>query len=947
MKLRRFLPEALASAFIALVLLGLWAGPHLLNWERYRGGLAALASDRLGRPVTLDGAITLTLLPQPRVEAADVVIGPGIDGVSVTARALRLRLGLIPLLRGRLEPRELALVGGEISLPWPPAQLGSLAPPPWLNELDARLQDSRLLLGGLRLEGLNGRLATGDANDALVAEGSLAWRGLAVRFNARLGRAGRDGVAPLDLGLAVLNATLQARGMVLPGGSFEGRIETAGQDLSLLLPAPPGPFRASGRLNAVADLLEAGDLALELGGQPARGSVTLRLAPEPRVDVALTAARLDLDAWVAALRTPRGGRLPVGVELAVESTRFAGLPLRRLRGAFFAGAERLTLSDVSAVLPGDAELEIAGASAAQRLELAVRFKAPAMRETLLALGLPLAGADPLRLRVAEGHFRLVLDGGEVTVSDLDASLDGARLAGNAVWRPAREANGRANLGVGLRLDRLDLDALLPGELRWSAMAAQGPGFDLNLRLATEALLWRGTAAQRVALDATLEGGRLALRRLTLRLGELDLTAGGALVLGPQPRFADLMLDAAGPNASGLGRLLPSGWALPAPLLAQPLALRLTGGGAAEAVALRAEADLGELRLEASGTLDAAQQKGQGLLTLRHPNAVRLLAGLGLSAEWLGQGSLAVVAPLAVAPRHLATEQLDLVAGGLRARGALALSLGLARPRLNGRLVAEALPLPALAELDLDRLLGWDMDVALEAARVEPAAGPLLEQAAARLLLEDRRLRLVGLQGRLAGGQMQAGLTLDASQEPPQLEVQMRLAEAVVAPPLLDLPFDLQAGRVDGSARLTASGHGVAALLATLAGPVDLTVRDGVLSGMDLVALDKAADLPEPAAAEAGLRQALLGGATAFERLDLAATLEAGRARLGEVALVAEAFGRASATGEVDLPRGMLDLRLLARPVAEAPEVRLRLTGPLQAPRRLPELAEFMRYRAAQ
>lgn len=945
MRRSRFLPEFIATAVMAVLVLGLWAGPHLLNWERYRGALAALASDRMGRPVTLDGPITLTLLPQVRVEAGNVVIGPGSDGVSVTARALRLRLGLIPLLRGRLEPRELALVGGEISLPWPPAQLGSLAPPPWLNELDARLQDSRLLLGGLRLEGLNGRLATGGAADALVAEGNLAWRGLAVRFNARLGRAGRDGAAPLDLGLVVLNATVQARGVLQPGGSFEGRIETAGPDLSLLLPAPPGPFRASGRLNAIADLLTADELALDFNGQPARGSVTLRLAPEPRVDVALAATRLDLEAWVAALRPARGNRLPVGVELAVESTRFAGLPLRRLRGAFFAGAERLTLSDVSAVLPGDAELEIAGASAAQRLELGVRFKAPAARETLLALGLPLGG-DPVRLRAAEGRFRLLLDNGEVTVSDLDATLDGAKLAGNLVWRPGKDS-ARASLGLGLTLDRLDLDALLPAEPNWQAMAAQGPGFDLNLRLAATELRWRGASAQRAALDATLENGRLALRRLTLRLDELDVSAGGVLVLGAQPRFADLNLEAAGPNARGLARLLPAGWSLPAPLLAQPLGLRLAGGGAADAVALRVEADLGEVRLETSGTLDTAQQKGQGTATLRHPNAVRLLGGLGAPAEWLGPGSLALVAQFAASPRQVAAEQLDLVAGGLRTRGALALALDLARPRVSGRLAAEVLPLPGLEALALERPPGWDMDLAVEAARVETAGGLVLDQAAGRVLLEDRQLRLVGVQARLRGGQLEAGLTLDASAAPPRLAVQARLAEVAVTPRLLDLPFDLQAGRVDASVRLTAAGQGLSAMLATLAGPVELTLRDGVLTGVDLGGLAQAAGLAEPRAAEAGMRQALAGGATAFDRLDLAATLESGRARLGQVALVSELVGSASAAGEVDLVRGMLDLRLLTRPVAEAPEVRLRLTGPLQAPRRLAEMADFLRYRAAQ
>ena len=58
-------------------------------------------------------------------------------------------------------------------------------------------------IGGLELEGLNARLVTGGAAEALVTEGSFAWRRQAVRFSGQLGRAGFDGIAPLDLGLAL------------------------------------------------------------------------------------------------------------------------------------------------------------------------------------------------------------------------------------------------------------------------------------------------------------------------------------------------------------------------------------------------------------------------------------------------------------------------------------------------------------------------------------------------------------------------------------------------------------------------------------------------------------------------------------------------------------------------------------------------------------------------
>jgi hypothetical protein len=388
-----------AFAVLALLGAGLWVAPRVIDWEAWRSRLAEIASARLGRPVALEGPIALVLLPNPRVEAGAVAVGDAGDGVTVRARAMRLRLDLAALFRPpagtardragrRRDPPALAA-----------GALPSFRPPPWLTALDARLENCRVLVGGLELEGLDARLATGGATEALAAEGSFAWGGRAVRFSGQLGRAGSDGIAPLDLGLAVGGATLSARGVLLPAGGFEGRLEAAGNDLSALVPAPAVPFRAStARFTAAADLLAADDLSLDLGGQPARGAVTLRLDPAPRLDIALAAGRLDLDAWAAALRAALGrdraaGRtVPVSVDLSAEATSLAGVPLRRLRGGAFLQGERLTLSDVSAVLPGDTAVELAGATAGARLEAALRFEGNDLRSTLEALGLPLGGA---------------------------------------------------------------------------------------------------------------------------------------------------------------------------------------------------------------------------------------------------------------------------------------------------------------------------------------------------------------------------------------------------------------------------------------------------------------------------------------------------------------------------------------------------------------------------
>ncbi|MBL6081444.1 AsmA family protein [Belnapia sp. T18] len=935
---------AILLPLLALFAAALWVGPRLLDWEPYRARLAEIASTRLGRPVTLGGRITLTLLPQPRVEAAAVAIGSNDDGLTITARAMRLRLDLGALLAGHLEPREIALVGGEITMPWPPTALPGLRPPTWLSALDARLEDCRLKLGGLQFEALNARLRTGAAAEALSAEGTLAWRGYAIRFAGQLGRAGFDGVAPLDLSLALAGSTLTARG-VLASDGFDGRMESAGPDLSLLLPAPPSAFRATGRLTVAADLLAADDLSIDLAGQPARGAATLRLAPEARLDIALTAGRLDLDAWFAALRQTRGSAralpIPVSIDLSAEATGFGGIPLRRLRGGFFLEGDRLTLSDVSALLPGEMELDVAGATAGPRMELALRFSGRALRETLTALGLPLAGTDPARLHSAEGRLRLALENGQATLSDITATVDETRVTGAG---SLRLGGARPQVGLGLTLDRLDLDGLLPG-------AGQLGGIDLNLRLAADRLTLDQFAAERATLDATIEDGRLALRRLAFRLGELDLAASGAAQLAPTPRASDVTLEASGSNATVLAPLLPPGWA---PLLAQPVGLRLSGGGAPEAVALRAEGDVGSLRVEAAATLDTRARRGAGTLTLRHPGAPRLLAPLlGMDvADWLGEGSFSLIASLAGqlgSTPTLTADRLDLVAGTLRLRSQLALALARPRPRLTGRLAAERLPLPTPAlrgsdPVGFDRLGLLDADLAVEAGRLEPLGWTPLEAFSGTLKLDSGTLRLDGVQARLAGGTLRGNLLAEGMASPPRLALEARLDGATIGEPLFGLPLDLGAGQVTAEAALHATGHSAAALTATLAGNLALAMQDGVLVGADLAALQ---DSLAPTGPDQGaLRAALAAGATAFERLEAKASLAEGRITLAGANLATEGGAAATASGTIDLARSALDLRLATRPVAEAPEIALRLTGPLTEPRRLPELAPFLLWRAS-
>ena len=948
-----------ALALLPLLLLAaLWWGPRLTDWNSHRDRLAILAAGWLGQPVTLAGDVSLTLLPQPMLEAGGVSIGGPDADLSIAARALRLRLDLTALLRFQLEPREVALVGAEIRLPWPPAPGQAFRPPPWLTGLRGRIQDSRIIMGDVVLDRVQGELAAGSAADALRMAGSFRWRNQEISFDTSIGRPGWDGIAPLALTLSAARASVSTSGVLLPEGGFEGTLQGGGADLAALMPAPSGSFRLRGRLSVTADLLTADEMALDIAGSPVRGVATLRLAPVPRLDLALVTGRVELDPWIAALRNAGRLALPFGLDLSAEAASIRGMTLRRLRGAVFLEGDRLTLTDIGAILPGDTEIELAGATTgrlgAGRLEAAVHFKGSALRATLLALGLPLDGTDPGRLREGEGRFRVNLDDSQAAIPEFNAVLDGGAVSGAGVLR----FGARPALGLGLNFERLELDGWLPPGLNWAGLQQRLAGIDLNLRLSAEQARWRGLAAQGLSADAALEDGRLTARRLAGRIGGADVTLSGVMQLGAAPRLNDLALEVSAPRAAPLLALLPGAWPDEMPLAASPLALRLSGSGTPQALALRGGLDFAELRLEANGTLDLPARRYAGAVTLRHPGAPRLWSeALARSApDWLGEGSLSLIANLAADPRHIAFDSFDLVAAGLRARGQLALVLPASgRPRLTGRINAERLPLPGLPlrrqePLALSGLAALDADLALTAARVEPLVGPVLDQAATQLKLEGGTLRLDALQAGLNGGRLQGNLRLEGQASPPVLSLEGGLTGLPLAESLTGLPLDLSAGALEVGLRLRAAGHSPAAMLATLSGEARLGVRDGVLAGADLAAALEAASLPALSAAEAGLRQALAEGATGFEALDASAGIESGRAALKEGRIALPGHPGAEIAGEVDLARGGLDLSLRlppGQPAEGAPGFGLRLTGSLEQPRRVAEITDWLRWRAAQ
>ncbi|WP_376089643.1 AsmA-like C-terminal region-containing protein [Roseomonas sp. CCTCC AB2023176] len=937
------IPFALLLAAVAV----LGAVPALTDWTARRDLLAALASERIGRRVGLFGPVRLRLLPRPEIEASGVTVGEPDDALAATANALRLRLDGPALLIGRIVPREVALVGAEIRVPWPPVALADL--PRGLPALEAELEDSRLVIGGVALEQVRASLRAGDPGQALRATGRFLRDGLEWRFDAGMGRPGNDGATPVELTVSLGGAVVAARGVLQPEGIVEGTVEASGPDLPVLLPGPPGPFRARGRLTVAPDLVAADELALEVGGTAARGAVTLRLSPSPRLDAALAAARVDLDPWYAALRArPGPGALPLGLDLSAEAATLRGVTLRRLRAAAFREGERLTLTDVSAVLPGETTVELNGATAGERLEAAVRVEGTDLRAALAALGVEAPWIAPGRLRAGAGRARLVLEPGSTNIAELAAVIDGTRVSGAGVLRTGQ----RTQLGLGLTLDSLDLDSWLRPELGWAGVSRGVGAIDANLRVAADSARWGGVSLERASLDAALENGRLTLRRLSGQVARAEVVASGVALLGPAPRLSDATLEVSAPELRALAAMVPGGWPDDVPLAAEPVTLRATAAGALDALAVGLGMDLGDGRVEANGTLDLPARRANGLLTLRHPGAPRVLAAAwdGRAAEWVGDGSLSLVAALAASPQGVAAERFDLVAGALRAQGAGTLALE-GVPRLGGRVAIETLVLPAFRAglgdpLPLGLLRAAEADLALRVDRLEGLGLPPPSGVSARLRLASGRLSLEEVEAVLSEGALRGAASLDATAGagPPRLAVAGTLRDAVVTGTVTGLPFDLVAGRGSVELRLEAAGSSPATLLSTLSGEATGEVRNGVLFGFDGTAAASAAAVGD----EAALRGALAGGATGVEAMAIRVAIAGARATVAEARGAAEG-ATVSFSGEADVARGALDLAATVRPTApgyDGPEVGVRVTGPAGRVRRVPEVAGWLRWRAA-
>jgi uncharacterized protein involved in outer membrane biogenesis len=328
---------------VALILIG----PSFVDWNAQRERIAQEARRMTGRELIIDGDISLAILPAPALSVQQVRLANVAGGSKPTMAELselRIRIALLPLLKGQVQVESLQLVEPRILLEvladgrrnWDfgmgapdAAQAGGA---PGRAQGDGGLAgqvriDSFAVTGGTlvyrdetsgleeRIDKLDAEVAAESLAGPVTVRGSAALRGIGTRFELAVGKLLSSGATPLTLTIELPGS--RARAKVVGSLSrhsaalrYRGHVSAEGDDLGAVLRALnsgglrlPAVLRQGFALESevAGDLLRlsAKELRLQLGGSTLTGAGSLALGDQPEAELALAATRVDLDQLLA------------------------------------------------------------------------------------------------------------------------------------------------------------------------------------------------------------------------------------------------------------------------------------------------------------------------------------------------------------------------------------------------------------------------------------------------------------------------------------------------------------------------------------------------------------------------------------------------------------------------------------------------------------------------
>ncbi len=455
-----------------------------------------------------------------------------------------------------------------------------------------------------KVENLNIDLALDSLQGPFAAEGGATVVNIPVGFRIKTGALDPAQPMPLDLSFTLTdaNATLGFVGNVDvsavedPSKSIvAGKLSGKGDSVAKLLASLPGgsadglppllgqAFAMDGDVKAGKTAATLENFTANIGDLTAKAGVTADYAAAPKVQANIAIGRLDLDQLMPAEGTKTeaaggesgGGAAPApagtfslpadvtaGAEVTVQQIAYKGQAIDDARLSAELANGELTIKTASAKLPGGSAVSLSGALTAKdgqpNFAGALKADSSNLRQLIEAFA-PGAVKDVPedRLRQLSLTTRVGYNPAQVELGDLSATLDQSKIAGGVVVAlPDGMQRKQLGLGVGLSIDKLNLDGYMPAPKAGQEAAADAGAkkeaggnplkalapladYNANVDIRAGALTLNQQQISGLRLVATVAGGALDVKELSVK----DFQGGKANIaakvtdLKGDPKFA--------------------------------------------------------------------------------------------------------------------------------------------------------------------------------------------------------------------------------------------------------------------------------------------------------------------------------------------------------------------------------------------------------------------------
>ncbi len=494
----------LAIAFI-IALVAALIGPYFVDWNQFRPQFEAEATQVIGAPVRVAGALEARLLPSPSLRLRSVVVGGANDLGKVRADKLDVEFSLGSLMRGEWRATELTINGMALDLGLDPK-----------GGIDWPASTGKFNLGTLSIDRLNltGRIALHDAfshgtlelNDiafngdvrslagSVRGDGNFLLAGTRYPFRVSSGQS-TDGSGTrvhfnIDPGARAMSADLDGvLSFEARAPRFEGAVTlavSAGSKAKGGADASPTPWRVSAKVKADHAAARLEQIEASYGTEETAlkfaGLGDVRFGASPQLHATLSARQLDADKFAAkdnsakdngateplrvlgALRALIAAApeppIPTQIELSAEQIMLGGRPLQNFAADLRTDAKSWTIDRLDFRAPGATHLSLSGSSAQAGSSTGFKGALSVESSDPDALVMWLQGRSeltyrsqkPMRLR---GEVNVTSD--RVAIDAIKAETDGGAVEGRLAVTHDK-ASGGAALDAELKAERLDLDA---------------------------------------------------------------------------------------------------------------------------------------------------------------------------------------------------------------------------------------------------------------------------------------------------------------------------------------------------------------------------------------------------------------------------------------------------------------------------------------------------------